>query len=438
MANPYLENLRSRYSALQTSVSELQTRASAEKRDLSDDELRTVKSQIEAGQKAFAEIELLTEQENRTASVNEMAAKLAVRTEEVRSISISATPRDPGHYRKASDGGQNSFFADMYRSQKMGDGASARRLQENSDALRAHQTYATEPGVIPPVWLSDEYTTIKQQGRVVSSVVRNVPLADARPFSLPGQTASTTTGTQGGENVALTAGDAYASAAVSITPTTIVGSEIISRQLLESSTPAIDQLILADLVESYNTQVEGLVTTAIKGVGSLLTGAVIAGTAFAAPTNAQSAYVTAVQLQAAVYKARFLRPDYIAMDHDLFAVILGMVDTTGRPLLSNPLATAQGQNVTGNGGIGGSVTDGWLAGVPILVSEGMFIDGTHNGIAAMRSQDVILFEKAGPSLFRFEEVQGPQSIVLSLWNYAAVAVRQGTRSVKNASITNNT
>lgn len=436
MSNPYLQSLEGRYSAIQASVTDMQSRASAEKRDMSEDELRTVTGQVEAGKKLFAEIALLTEQESRTLSVNEMAAKLAVGAKSA----TTAVNRDPGHYRSVKEGGAlHSFFGDMYRSQKQGDQAATRRLAEHTDALRAHQTYATEPGVLPPVWMTDEYTSIKQQGRVVSNVVRNVPLADARPFSLPGQTASTTTGLQGGENVALTAGDAYASAAVTVTPSTIVGSEIVSRQLLESSAPSIDALILADLVESYNTEIETIVVTAMKAVGSLLTGAALVHADFISPTGGTSgfsAYKTAVALQSAVYKARFLRPDYIAMDHDLFGTILGLVDSTGRPLLSVPQAFAQGQNVTGSAGIGGQVTDGWLAGVPIMVTEGMVIDGTHDGIMAFRSQDVCLFEKAGPSLFRFEEVQGPQSIVLSLWNYAAVAIRQGTRSVKNASVLN--
>ncbi|MGH3500757.1 MAG: hypothetical protein ACRDQA_07655, partial [Nocardioidaceae bacterium] len=49
--------------------------------------------------------------------------------------------------------------------------------------------------------------------------------------------------------------------------------------------------------------------------------------------------------------------------------------------------------------------------------------------AVLRSPDTLLFE-SNMLRFRFEEVSGPESIVLGIWGYVAVLVRQSALSVQ--------
>lgn len=422
--NPYLAAKRDQYNAIEASVSGLQTRAAAEARDLTEDELRSVEGQIAAGKKLYSEIEMLTAQENRSLSVADMTSKLVT----AKASGFAVSDRDPGLYRSASSGGANSWFGDLYRATILHDQSAQARMSEHDSFMRAHQTTSTSAGNVPPEWMTSEFTTLAQQGRKIAAAVRNIPIQDARAFSLPGQTASTTVGASDTENTAITPGDAYTSAAVTVTPDTIVGSEVISRQLLDASNPAIDSMILADLTLSYNTKVETLVATKIVGIGSALTGVTAD---FIDPTATNFAYNQAVLAALDVYKARFQRADAFVCDFGMYQLLLGLLDSNGRPLFAGN--NAYPMNVLGQGGAGAMDTDGWFAGMPLIVSSGM--GGADVGYgAAIIKNDVCVFEK-GAALFSFQEVLGPQSIVLSLWGYVATAVRQGTRSVKNVTVT---
>lgn len=425
--NPYLLKKREQYAALQSTIDNIQTRAADESRELTPEELRSIKDQVEASKAIYAEIELLTDQENRSAAVGDMNANLrdAGKSAPKAGLFTNATPRDPGHYRSTEQGGSESFFGDLLRAKIDGNASSQMRLDEHSTFMRANQTTATVPGVVPPVWLVDEFTKMSQQQRALANAVRNVSIPDARPFSLPGQTATTVVATQASENTALAAGDAYAATAVTVTPTTIVGKEVVSRQLLDASNPVIDGIILADLTRSYNAQTEINLGTAIRAVGSAAT-ATLAN--FILSTNANFAYDLAINAEIAIRKGLLENPTAIFCDYDMYGVLLKLKDTSGKPLVVNPAV-----NPTNVDGVGTATNDGWFAGLPLVVSQGMD-PGAHFWASVVAAQYVLLFESPGMS-FRYEEVAGPQSIQLGLWKYQATAIRQGTRAVSNIDVT---
>ncbi len=426
--NPYLIKAREKYTAMQESTSGIQTRAAEEDRPLTAEELSAIKAQGEEMRSLLDEIQVLSNEEERNLRFARSAQALAAGAEGVRSaapagiaLGAKASPRDPGHYRSATDGGQNSFYGDMMRVALLQDSAAKARLDEHNTFMRS-ETTSTIAGVIPPVWLSNEFTEKAQEGRVLAGAVRNVPLADARPFTLPGQTANTTVTAQAAENDPLVASDAYAATGITITPVTVVGKEVVSRQLLDASTPAIDQLILADLTASYNADIEARLGVAIRAVGTATT---VAIADFIDPTDVAWAPLTMADIVMAVRKVRYARPTHFACDYELFTELLKLKDTTGRPVIST---MGDGQNSIGSASVN---ADGWIMGVPILVSEGMNKPATTDLCgAAMVASDVVLFESPQMS-FKYEEVAGPESIQLGLWRYAAVAVRQATRSVKN-------
>lgn len=434
-ANPYLTALRSKYAAIDSTVRAMQTRAVEENRDLTEEETRSIASQVEAGEKLYKEIELLTEQENRSAAVAGMAAKIAgdaaANAPQSRGLGAKTQARDPGHYRSAEDGGQRSFFSDLARVSVLQDDEAKARLDEHAKYMRA-QTTAGIAGVVPPKWLSDLYTEMAQQGRALADAVANYTITDARPFSLPGQTATTTVANQAAENDPIVAGDDYDAATVTVTPTTVVGKEAVSRQLVDASTPAIDQILLADLTRAYNAEIERRLGVAIRAVGTPLT-TELAG--FQDIAGADFGHDLAINAGMAVRKGlKNLRPTFFALDIDLFGEYLKLKDADGRPVV---VSSQVAVNSIGEAGL---TDDGRIAGIRNVVSDGMEPPSPNEANMAgamVHGPSVILFESPGMR-FKYEEQMGPETIVMGIWRYAAIAVRNGSLAVKNILVTPDT
>lgn len=421
MSSPYLTAARERFNAIQSAVDAIQARAVDETRDMTEDELRSVSAQNDAATKLFTEIQMLEANETRAAQVAKFT--MAAGSAPSKAAGITAESRDPGHYTRSS---ANSFFGDKLRAAG-GDLNASRRLAESNDHLRAHQTMSTAAGNIPPVWLVDEYTTITQNERPFANAVRSIPLSDYRSVSLPGETAITTVAAQGGENVAIAAGDAFTSAAVSYTPVAYVGSEVVSRQLLEGGLPGIDAIILADLVRSYNTKIESVLCTAVKAAGPT---AIATAEADWFDSSVPATFAPNVLTGAAmvVFAAKFTRPDILVCDFGFYQALLSVLDSTGRPLLQFPNGAPQ--NVIGAGGAGAmQANDGYVGGSRIIVTAGMTA-ASHSYAAFVWSQDIAVLERV-PTLYELAEKVGPASIELSLMGGMVPAIRNGTRPIQN-------
>lgn len=442
--NVYLKKRREEYEALRKSIEGLQTRALEANRDLTADELRSVKELGDKAQTIYAEIESLTEIETRNAKVAALAAEvqesLAKAQQQVtkdgpadkggdvaqmrtgtNTGGATAQDRDPGHYRK---GGQYSFFGDLVRSKQYSDEAATRRLVEHTRAL---DTTTDGPGVVPPRWLVEEFADLPRQGRAIAQAVRSIPLgSDPRPLTLPKQTAGTDSqvAEQSAENDPIGDTDAWDSDVDTVTPKATAGSQIVSRQMLDMSSPAIDQLIYADLISAYNLKIETKVGTAIMAVGTALSASEGAGVEVSDPAHFNR---VAVKAAMAVRSARKLPASLLVMSVGRFGEFIDLRDTTGRPLI--PEGSDGPMNVLG---VGSAVmVDGRFRGLGLVATEGVSTDATF---AAVRASDVILFE-SDMLRFRYEEPDGPESVKLGIWAYAAVLVRYGTAPVKKVTVT---
>lgn len=432
--NPYLKRKREQYEALRTSIEGIQTRAAeGDGRDLTEDELTLVRSQGEEAKKLFAEIEALTEIETRNAKVAELAATVfAGKQTETRQLgddgkqtsSTRAKDRDPGHYRSAEQGGQYSFFGDIYKSRVNGDETAALRLTEHNRAL---STGAQGPGVVAPHWLTNEFETIARQGRRLP--VRTIPLGDdPRPLTLPKQITGTdaVVADQAAENDPVSGADAWDSDVDTVTPKPTAGKQTVSRQMVDMSTPAIDQLIYGDLLEVYSNKVEAKIGAAlIAAAGAAVTtfASEAANWTGAAPLD------SVIDLGIAVRNARKRPADVLAMNVTRYGKFLKLRDTENRPLIVNP-ATGQAVNVAG---VGSVAVDGIIEGLSVVATDGIPTSYPESYLA-YRAADQILFE-SNVLRFRFEEVSGPESIVLGIWGYTAFISRQAGKSVKRAEIT---
>lgn len=443
--NPYLKAKRDQYDALRKSIEGIQTRAQAHDngdgskgRSLTDTETTLVREQSEQGKKLFEEIEELSAQDTRNRKMDELAAETAGDNTDVKNRAgetsdTKTRERDPGIYRSAKDGGENSFFGDLYRSHANRDEASMTRLADHSRALA---TGTEGPGIVPPHWLTDEFETLARQGRRVANAVRNIPLGeDVRPITLPRQTAGTdaVVAQQANENDVVPGADAWDSDVHVVIPKPTTGKQTVSRQMIDMSTPAVDLLIYQDLMEVYDDKVEAQVCTAIVTAA----GAAIATAATEAAFDAAGyASDSVVDLAIAVRQARKRPGDLLWMNVRRWGEFLKLKDTTGRPLI--PLETAGPMNVIG---VGEAAVDGRIHGLGVVASDGFGATAYPESYGVMKASDTVLFE-SNLLRFRFEEILGPQSIVLGIWGYTGVIVRQtpgaiGTqsKSVRRAVVT---
>lgn len=433
--NAYLTGLREKYEGLKSGIEGIQTRAATENRDLTDDELRSIQGQGEQAARVATEIEQLTEIETRNRKVAELAATVTEtpkgdETRSTRTTSSTTTrDRDPGHYTRSSN---TSFFSDLFHARSLDDQDARKRLIEHNRAL----DMADEgPGVVPPVWMAEEFQTLARQQRRVANVVRNIPLSSAAPISMPKQTAGVDSVVveQASENAATTFTDAWDSGVDTVSPKATAGGQKVSRQMLDSSNPAVDALIYGDLVASYNLKVEAKVVAALiasagSAVATYATNAAwTAGLEHDATANVSDALVDAA---VAVRIARKLPADILVASVGRYASLLKMKDGSGRPLI--PAGSAGPSNVLGRGDV---AVDGYLdtAALSILATDGVPATFPESLVAA-RSSDTILFES--PTLrFRYEEPDGPETIRLGIWAYTATYVKYAGQSAKRIVVT---
>lgn len=440
-SDPYLDAQLREYNSIKSALAAVRQRAIAESnRALTDTEVAQV-TQMNTRAKALSElIETLGEAYTRDQSVAAMAARLAGGAAagdqgqpgggEFTGVGGAQTrQRDPGHYRSIKEGGKASFFGDIYRAQN-GDQAARNRLDEHT---RSIDTAGEGAGVIPPKWMTELYEDLPRQGRALANAVRNIPLGDdPRPMSLPKQTAGATTGgapitvdqaevTNSTPNTSFT--DAWDSAVTTVTPLATTGGQIVTRQLLDMANPSIDLLIFGDLIEAYNDAVEAKVAAAIATVGSAL----FALEGITPITDADHYNRVAIDAAMQVRQNRKRPPDIYAMSNIRYGKVLGLVDTTGRPLVPAPQGGAQFVNVSG---VGSVPVDGFWHGLGIVATAGFSDD---DRFWAVRSSDVLLFE-SNMYRFRYEQPLGPDLIKLGIWAYTATHLRFGTTSVKRVEI----
>lgn len=449
--NPYLKAQRDKYEELRKSIEGLQTRAAEAGRDLTEDELRSIKDMGEQAKTLHTQIQDLSDIELRNAKVAELATQITTATagagdndsgsgssgdgdqggDQTRATRLGGATtkdRDPGHYTRSS---HNSFFGDLYKSRVFGDEIAAKRLIEHTRALDS----TTEGvGVVPPKWLTEEFELLARQGRALSAAVRNIPLGDdPRPLTLPKQTAgtdatATTVAEQTNENDPLPDNDDWDSDVDVVSPKPTAGKQTVSRQMVDMSNPAIDQLIYGDLLSVYNLRIENKVAAAVRTVGTVLT-ATFAQFADMT-TDETNGHDLAVNAAIAVRTARKLPANILTMEPATWGRYKKLKDNDGRPLI--PSSTAGPMNVIGVGSVN---VDGQIEEMGVIVTDGMD-DGVadQETFAALRASDALLFE-SNMLRFRFEEQAGPESIVLGIWGYTAVIVRQGTKAVKNVQLT---
>ena len=345
----------------------------------------------------------------------------------VRASKYSVTREEPVY---SFNGAGHSLVRDAWAAVTDRDAEAHERLRkyraQTEDMTRlvaanfATVTTGTASQVIPPGYRPDLYVTQLQQGRPLVAACSQGVIANATPFTVPvftsitGATADHVEGTNPTDGT-LTFGTK------TVTPGGISGKMVLTREIVDSSNPAIDQIALAGMRESYARQTEGKVYTLLNGAngagGTITSGFVPSGaqaSTYVGTTGTPPALIAGIRKELARYPFnRFAFATFAALGQNASQIVAGAADSTGRPMF--PWTFGGPNNAQGVTGPGGYLIDN------LLFTPAWSMTGTAAGdsqIFILNSADAWVWES--PTLsFRFEEKSGPANIELALFGYFA-------------------
>lgn len=281
----------------------------------------------------------------------------------------------------------------------------------------APSTTTSAADIIPPGYRPDLYVPELMQGRPLVSLCSNGTIANATPFLVPkfgtstGATADHVEGTNPADG-SMTFTEA------TVAPGAISGRLPLTREIVDSSNPAIDQIALATMRESYNQQTEAKVSAALNGTATTTL-----------PYAAASVIIDVRDLLAQYPFVRFAAPSGAAMNQKVTREFATAVGSDGRPLL--PSVGAQN-----TAGLGNAVNQGWFIDGLTFVPAWSMTDALSDDVVLIVNRaDVWVWES--PLLtFRYEEKQGPAIIELNVFGYFATHVLRpaGVFAIRNPAV----
>lgn len=265
-------------------------------------------------------------------------APAQVEPAEVRHATATGQVRTEPAYRP--DAG-TSFFADGILAHQ-GDTQARERLDKNQREVQqrtgVNQTATSGGEFSPPLWLT-EYFPLLRAGRPTVNAIGTMPLPPhTNSINLPGITTGNSTAAQtDGGSVSNTD---LVTASKTAQVQTVAGRSVVSYQIVDLSSPAIDGVIYQDLVASYNSQLDTLVlngsVTNAKGILNVAsTNAVTYTSASPAQTSATVANSFWHQLIFAkngIDKGAFVPTDFAIMHPSTWNWYLSGLDSQLRPL----------------------------------------------------------------------------------------------------------
>lgn len=353
---------------------------------------------------------------------------------------------EPPVYSLVQSLGAPSFVRDAWKARTEHDPDAIARLQKftkqqadissqvNAAGLQfATGSTTTAAQIIPPGYRPELYVPQLFQGRPLTQSVSQGAISDATPFTVPKFLTATGMAANHTEGTNATAGD-MTFGTITVTPSAVDGLFKVTREIVDSSNPALDAIALQAMREAYSQNTEAKVYAELNGAngvgGTITTGFVPSGaaavaitgpaTSIANPGLAGGLLLDTIRGQLAAYPFRRFAPvNQMVLNSEGTQVLALGKDTNGRPLLP-PLAPQNSAGITS------------ALGAP---EQGFNVDGNAAKPAwsmtgnAAGDADVIMFNSAdawaweSPTMtFRYEERSGPALIELALFGYFATKV----------------
>ena len=414
MPNRLMQRLSTDYQQLVEQYETILNRAADESRDPTDDEaglLDGLRSEMQPlGERL---VELRETDDRRMAAVRAMADAPDLPAISAGGGALVHVRNEPEVYRRdAHPSERQSFFRDILHAQMDADVEAQGRLQRHNLMMRAAGTTATGAGIVPPTWLFEEFAIIAHGARPWADTLRRVGITDANPVNIGVQTAPGAAVTaQASENTAPNDGS-FNATLLTTSPKTYTGKVDVSRQLVDGSNPAVDGIIYADAMGSYNEQIEQAVVAAFEAAATFAATITFPGTA-PVYANLFDAFIDA---GASVRKHRKSAPKVVFCSEGAWAYMAKEKDSQNRPLVTT------GYHGPMNAyGLGESVTYGHVAGEVVGLQVIPSWAAVDNHLYVLKADDSLLLESSTFN-FRYEEVLGPESIRLGVWGYAAPVI----------------
>jgi hypothetical protein len=426
--NLSVEALRERRTAIDAEASTIRTVAETEGRDLTTED-RDALTSIE-GRRANID-SLITSAEGEAQRRDAERAALPSRPVGTGAVVTRAeTVYGPGT--------GHSFFADLTAATKNRDSDAIQRMGRHraliTDLVGQMEQRAIDSseiaGAYPTQYYPDLYVPDIAYAGPLSSFFATTPITSPNPIIVP--TFATVTGdtdVQTAENAPLASVE-VSTAPKTLTPKTIGGETIVSRQAVDGASPGADVIISNQLRELLMRDTEREIALVLE---ALTSSGAIADTAGLTNPGADlhkgvSAAIGTYYAGAAAggAGARMLPPEGVFLNSKSWGDLVAGFDSSGRQLLAyiNPV-NALGQ-VTGAGfqkaTIGG-----------VVVEPAWALLANTNEIIARRN-DARQWKSAVLDI-RLTEREGPQSIVFAIWQYFGFAVLE-PKGVRRYTYTN--
>jgi len=296
--------------------------------------------------------------------------------------------------------------------------AEAARIVSLSDAGNT----TDQADIIPPGYRPDLYVGQIPQGRpLFNSIGTRIALANATSFKVPYFVGSAGLSGLNSEGTGPSTGTITDHDYRTVEPTAQSGEFVVTRELMDSSNPAIDVIALNAMREEYSQDTEALIAAHIAdytddGSPAHLTSA----------TSGEGCYVYTVTgtgndlyldgirfLEGEFPSHRFMVPDRMLASPTGYSALLRAIDDVGRPMF--PFSNPSNAGGTVGRAAGSLNVDG------MLVPQAWSMTSTYDDILVFSSPDILVGESPLMT-FRFEEKGGPENIFLNIWTYFCVQI----------------
>lgn len=290
---------------------------------------------------------------------------------------------------------------------------------------------------IPPGYRPELYVPQLFQGRPLTDSVSNGALSDATPFTVPRFVTATGMAANHVEGTNPTDGTLDLET-VTITPGAVSGLFKLTREIIDSSNPAVDAIALNAMREAYSQNTEAKVYTELNGAngqGGVITAGQVPSGAWVDTTSGQGdELLDGIRAQFAKFPFhRFNFVNGVRLSQEATTSLAAGKDTTGRPLLP-PLAPQNSAGTTnGLGTMGQGFNIDGLAGIPAWSMTGNAAGDAD--VLIYNSADIWAWES--PTLtFRYEERSGPALVELALFGYFATRILRprGLHAIRHTAV----
>jgi len=314
-----------------------------------------------------------------------------------------ARVQDPFPYRP---GVQAGFFRDMLNA---GNDPDARaRFDQAQTMMTAAGVSSDVAEVIPEIYRPDLYVGQLSNLRTVVDAFSTFSIDGPNPFRVPKYSTSSGLMSDHTEGTNPTDGTVAFDEQV-ITPVAKSGQYTASREMIEGSNPAVDQIIMNAIREEYALDTEAYAITTF-----------LAGATAGTVVDISDGVTMQIRARMITFQGNRKRgAEVFLAGSDLYGALSAQVDGSGRPMNPNH----NPQNAVGSAGaamesleVAGRVTPY----VPVLTG----------GLLGVKA-DAATFE-SGLRFWRWEEVEGPANIKFAAFGYVVCAVFRATGLLKFA------